>query len=101
MAAVAIANTGKSSMERAMHLMRCLSFFLAEFNIVLVGQHIPGSQNGAADALSRDRLPLFRTQVPEARQEATPIPTLVRQVLVERQPDWLEVSWTSLFTSTL
>ena len=82
-----------------MHLMRCLVFFLARFNVVLVEQHIPGSQNGAADTLLRDRLPLFHAQVPQAQPEATVIPAPVRQVLVEQQPDWMVVSWTNLLAS--
>ena len=98
-AAVAIVNSGKSSVERAMHLLRCLVFLLAKFNVNLVGHHIPGVENGAADALSRDRLPLFHAQVPKAQPGATPLPAPVRQVLVDQQPDWMEVSWTNLFAS--
>ena len=36
--------------------MRCLSFFTAHIQLVVVAEHIPGRVNGAADALSRDRL---------------------------------------------
>ena len=36
-----------------MHLMRCLSFFLAWWDVILVCVHILGVDNGAADALSR------------------------------------------------
>ena len=32
-------------MERAVHLIRCLSFFLARWNVSLVCSHTPGSQN--------------------------------------------------------
>ena len=50
-----------------MHLMRSLFFFLAQYNVVLVGVHIPGVDNGVADALSRDKLDAFRLQVPWAK----------------------------------
>ena len=49
-------NSGRSKMDGAMHLLRCLSFFFSQVGIC---RHIPGTQNGAADALSRDDLPLF------------------------------------------
>ncbi len=99
-AVVAIVNLGRSKVERVMHLMRSLFFFLAKFNVVLVGEHIPGVENGAADALSRDDLPSFLTQVPEAQPQPTPIPAAVMEALVVRQPDWTVVSWINLLTAT-
>ena len=53
-AVVAIVNSGRSKMDRAMHLMRYLSFFLARRRVAL---HIPGVLNGAADTLSMPYLP--------------------------------------------
>ncbi len=44
MAVVAIVNSGRSRMDWAMHLMRCLSFFLARWDVTLVCQHIPRYQ---------------------------------------------------------
>ena len=38
-------------MDSAMHLMRCLSFCLAKWGVSLLCS-IPGTQNGAANALS-------------------------------------------------
>ena len=58
-AVVAIINSGKSKDNRAMRLMRCLSFYLAHYSIYIYAEHIPGKDNVAADALSRDNLPLF------------------------------------------
>ncbi len=74
MAVVAIVNSGRSKMDRAMHLMRCLSFFLARWDVSLICQHIPGIDNGTADALSRDSLLLFQQLVPDSAVEATHIP---------------------------
>ena len=73
-AVVAILKSGKSKDRLAMHLVRCLFFFSAHFNIFLVAQHLPGRENVAADALSRDNLPLFYQQVPSATPHPTPIP---------------------------
>ncbi len=85
-AVVAIVNSGRSKMDRAMHLMRCLSFFLAWWDVSFVCEHIPGVDNGAADALSRDSLSLFQNLV-EAARDPTPIHDGLLQCLVDRTPD--------------
>ena len=43
-----------SGRDRVMHLIRCLSFFLAWWDVTLVCVHNPGVDNGVADALSTD-----------------------------------------------
>ena len=70
-AVVAIVNSGRSKVERAMHLMRSLFFFLARWNVALECQHIPGVENGAADTLSRNDLPSFQRLRPEACRAPT------------------------------
>ena len=59
-AVVSIINSGRSKESRAMHLIRCLSFFLSHYDIILYAEHLPGKDNIATDALSRYNLPLFR-----------------------------------------
>ena len=88
-------------MDRAMHLMRCLSFFLARWCVSLVCRHIPGAQNGAADALSRDDLPSFQRLVPRADVEGTTLPDNLLQCLVFGTPDWTKVNWIALFGRSL
>ena len=100
-ATVAIVNSGKSKVERAMHLMRSLFFFLACHNAVVFGEHIPGIENGAADALSRDNINRFYVQVPWAKRQHTTVPPAVLEALVVQQPDWTAVSWTELLVTTL
>ena len=100
-ATVGVLNSGRSKIERAMHLMRSLFFFLAYHNITLWAEHIPGRNNGAADALSRNNYPQFCMQVPQASQYPTTIPATVLQTLVRSQPDWTETSWTELLVTTL
>ncbi len=97
MAVVAIINSGRSRIDKAMHLMRCLSFFLARWDVVLVCKHIPGTDNGAADALSRNSLPLFQQLVPESAEDATSIPEGLLQCLVHDAPDWTKVDRVTLF----
>ena len=99
MAVVAILKSGSSKDERAMHLMRSLFFFLVSYNVILLGEHIPGVESGAADALSRDNRPSFLTQVPTAHREPTVIPQELVQALVINQPDWTCQSWTELLGS--
>ncbi len=84
-------------MDRAMHLMRCLSFFLARWNMSFVCEHIPGVDNGAADALSRDSLSMFQSLIPEAAREPTPNHEGLLQCLVEETMDWTKVDWIAMF----
>ena len=69
-AVVLIVNKGQSKNELAMHLMRCLAFFAATLQIVVRAEHVPGWDNAAADAFSRDKLALFRLQVPSAAERS-------------------------------
>ena len=96
-AVVAIVNSGRSKVERVMHLMRILFCLLARWNVVLVCQHIAGVENGAADALSHNDLPSFQRLVPGAKQA---IPESLMRALVWEQPDWTTVSWTTLLTTS-
>ena len=100
-AVVAIVNSGRSRMDRAMHLMRCLSFFLARWEVSLICRHIPGVENGAADALSRDDLPSFQRLVPEAAREPCSLPEQLLQCVVASTPDWTQVDWIELFNLCL
>jgi len=100
-AVVAILNSGSSKNERVMHFMRSLFFILARYNMIISAMHVPGVENGAADALSRNNLSSFLSQVPFAQKEATQIPQELHQSLILSQPDWISINWTQLFTSTL
>ena len=82
-AMVAIVNSGRIKVERAMHLMRCLSFFLARGSVSLVCRHIPGIQNGAADALSRNALLSFQQMMPGASESPTVLPDRLLKCLVQ------------------
>ena len=96
-AMVAIVNSGRSKMDRTMHLMRCLSFFLARWGVSMVCRHISGAQNGAADALSCGDVPSFQRLVPGADKAPTVIPDNLLQCLVLGTPDWTKVDWIALF----
>ena len=46
------------------HMLRCLFFLEARFDVLLSAKHVPGVENGAADSISRNNLPLFFNLLP-------------------------------------
>ena len=100
-AVVAIIRSGSSRDPCVMHLMRCLFFFVAHYQLVLSPVHIPGKQNEAADNLSRDALSSFFQLIPGAKQDPTPLGADLMAALVTHQPDWTSESWRGVLRSTL
>ena len=100
-AVVAILRSGSSTDRTVMDLIRSLFFILAHFNTFLMSEHLPGVLKGAADALSRDTLSLFHSQVPVAQPQQTDLPKALLQLLVHQRPDWTSVRWTSLWNDFL
>ncbi len=58
-AAVAVVNSGYSKVPEIMHLLRCLFFVRASLELEVWAVHVPGVENGIADAISRNNLHLF------------------------------------------
>jgi len=73
---------------KTMCLVRCPFIFAARFNIVLVAKHVPGVENGAADALSWNDSASFFTWVPWARRQSSGVPEELRRALVEQPMEW-------------
>ena len=99
MAVVHIINTGYSRDPEVMHFMRCLHFITAQYDIRMVAEHIQGTLNTAADALSRNSLCAFQGIIPEADPNPTLIPVMLVDTLMVTKPDWLSTNWTSLFST--
>ena len=97
MGAVAVINSGYSRVPQIMHLLRCLFFVRAFFQVSVWAIHVPGQQNCMADAISRNNLVYLLSQVPEAASRCTVIPTALLTLLAEQQPDWTSPAWTQLF----
>ena len=97
--AVAVVNSGYSKVQAIMHLLRCLFFIRARFNIYLRAMYIPGEGNVLADAISRDNLDILFAQVPRAAVSRTILPPQLSTLLVHSQPDWMSPHWTQLFGS--
>ena len=80
-----------------MHLVRSLHFLTAHWDIKLWVEHLPGKQNTAADALSRNLLQVFRNHVLDAEQQSTLIPMVLVKLLDLQQLDWSPPSWSDKF----
>ena len=93
MAVVEILRARSSRDPELMHLLRCLHFFAAKYDIRLSASHIAGVENTMADALSRNNLPQFFFSCPKAHTLPTPVPSSLWKLVVEEQPDWLLHDW--------
>lgn len=83
LALVHIINKQSSSSDRVMFLIRPLMLVTIKNNIQFKAQHIPGNQNGIADAISRQQWGRFRELAPAADQLPQPIPTSFHNVLLK------------------
>ena len=83
-----------------MHLLRCLFFLEARYQLDVVCIHIPGVLNDLADDLSRNRLHSFRHKVPEVNSSPTAISQHLLDLLMDPTSNWLSPTWTALFVST-
>ena len=80
--------------HNAMHLLRCLWFFVAHFDIDIKCRHIPGVNNYTADHLSRNNFSLH----PQAHHQATILPQPLLQMLEVGGPDWTSPQFRQLFS---
>ena len=83
----------------AMHLLRCLAFYAAFYQFTFESRHVPGTENIAADAISRNNLSLFSSLLPQATQVC--IPQSIINLLITKTPDWGSPTWTRSFRATL
>ena len=93
MAVVDILKSHTSKHPKIMHLLRCLHFFVAKWEICLRAEHIPGVCNNASDAISRNLMQAFRRAAPQADRDPVPVPSSLWEMLVTQQPDWTSSAW--------
>ena len=98
-AAVAAINHQTSPVKEVAHLLRCLAFIMARFNVRLQAAYIPGMLNDIADALSRNNMSTFFSLVPQADKHPLIIPSSLIHLLIPRLPDWTELHWTELWST--
>ena len=99
MAVVHALTAGSAKDPILMHLLRCLHFYTATYQISVSASHVPGALNTAADALSRNNLLLFTQCVPQAANAPSQIPAQLLQMLIHQRPDWISTSWRRMFIS--
>ena len=97
---VALVNSGYSRVPQIMHLLRCLFFIRARFHLDVWAVHVPGVQNTLADAISRNNIHLFLSQMTGAAGRRKSIPPDLLSLLVGQQPDWTSPAWTRLFANS-
>ena len=97
--AVELVNSGYSKVAQIMHLLRCLFFIRAQFQIEVWAVHVPGAENSLADAISRNNLSLLFTQIPSLPREPSPIPPTLVPLLTCQHLDWTSRNWTRRFSS--
>ena len=71
---VAIINSGHSNAPRVMDLVRFLVLISMKHNFLVRARHVPGVDNGIADALSRFQVKRFRDLAPNADRTPCFIP---------------------------
>lgn len=98
---VAAVQKGVSKDQSAMHLLRCLWFFTAHYDIAINIEHIPGESNCAADHLSRNRVQSFFLFVPQANLLPSPLPPELMELAVGSNPDWTLPTFRLLFSSII
>ena len=92
-AVVEILKSRTSRHAKIMHLVRCLHFLTAIWDINLRAEHIAGVLNTASDAISRNLMQVFRTVAPQADSSPAPVPASLWEMLVTEQPDWTSSGW--------
>ena len=94
-------NKGSAKAPIVMHLLRCLWFFCAYFNITLTASHIPGVANTLADQLSRNHMVEFFKSCHDASTLPTPLPPPVLENVSPEGPDWTSPFFSKLFTASI
>ena len=98
MAVVHVVSALSSKDPTIMHLLRCLCYYLARYNIHIRAKHVPGVLNTVADSISRNSMQVFRQLAPHASQYPTPVPTVLKELMTLDHQDWLLPAWRELLT---
>ena len=94
---VAAINKGSSKDTMVMHLLRCLWFFTAAFDINITATHISGKSNNAADMLSRNQAAKFLETHPDIPAFPTPLPPSILHLVSPQKLDWTSPTFHRLF----
>ena len=64
-------------------------------------EHVPGSDNGAADAFSRNKVTSFLSLLPQANPSPSPTPQPLVELLSDKSLVWTSPRWKQLLEATL
>jgi len=101
MSVVSVLNHWSSKDVHLSHLSRCLFFFAAYHKFTFTAEHIAGELNTLADALSRNKLPLFLNLFPQADHTPSPIPRTLVALLLDHPVEWTSPVWRKRFRDSL
>ena len=101
MSVVAAVRKGTAKEDLVMHLLRCLWFFTAYYDIAISIEHIAGVANLAADQLSRFNMQSFFSHHPQASRLPTPLPPELLQIVAVEGPDWTSPAFRQLFKAII
>ena len=100
-AVVAAIRSGWCKNKHTMHLLRSLYFFQAAYQVKLVTEHIKGSDNELADAISRNNHQQFLSMMTSAQQVPVEVHPQLKQTLVDQPADWTSQTWRNLLVTIL
>ena len=100
-AVVATIKSGWCKNKHAMHLLRSLYFFQAAYEVRLLTEHIKGSHNELADAISWNNPQKFLFKFTLAQQLLETVHPQLRQALVDQLVDWTLQAWRNLLENIL
>ena len=90
-------NKGSSKDAMVMHLLRCLWFFIAVFDINIRVPHTTGKFNNAANMLSRTQTETFLKAHSHMPTSSTPWPPSLLHLLSLQMLDWISSKFHRLF----
>ena len=94
-------NEGSSRVLMVMHLLRCLWFFTAFFDIRITATHILGVTNNSADTLSRNQARQFLKAHPQGLPVPKPVPLPLLHIISPSKLDWTSPSFLQEFQESL
>ena len=99
MAVVEVLNRQAAKEPLMCHQLRTLFYLAARFDFDVTARHTPGVSNVAADAISRNNISLFLSQVPRASLLPTHVPQELISGLSSPSPAWRSHDWTNWFAT--
>lgn len=83
------------------HLLRCLVFLEAKYEFGFKAEHVPGKNNKAADALSRNNRSAFFSLHPQAPSTPKALPQRIIELLLDPTITWTSLRWREKFGTCL